>query len=263
MKLATYIIGIIALITIVVGIAMSGALKERSTIPDYVASHGLDERAQAVGQADARLSRQLSSRLGLGDSREPEIDLTNPTEADVRFLMEMFRGKEAAARHSAARALISAQEPRAVGLLARAAGGADEEAYYCAGAFEILRFKTKEQAAELMIDLLEDTESPVREGCRSEMQQKLKFIGGEAPEVLGALVSSASVRVRRFTLKQLPPSGDGELRETIRTLTQDRDPAVAALARKWLAQAIPTQQPASSDEVKVPIEHARDSSHHG
>jgi HEAT repeat protein len=241
MRASTYIIGLAALGIVAAGIGVARVLREREVVPEYVAARGLEQPVQAVGAADARLTEQVSGRLGLSRPKEPEIDLSNPTEADIRFLIETFDGKEPGGRRSAARALVAIQEPRAVGLLVRAGGTPEERAYYCAGALEILRFKTREQAAGLMIDVLEDTSASIEPSCRSEIQQKLKFIGGETPEVLGVLLDSDRPRVRRFALAHLSPSGDGETRRRVEALKSDRDAGVAELARRWLS-IIPPQQ---------------------
>ncbi len=216
-------------------VLLHGMLKTPSA--EFVSSRGLHQPALTMGAADARLSTQIFTRLGLQRPDEPEIDLERPTESDLRFLMDTLGSHDAAARKSAARALTVILEPRAVGLLARAPGTIEERSFFCAGALEILRFATRDQSAALMIDVLMDTERPPTETCRLELEAKLTFIGGETSELLPGMLDSLSPRVRRYALQHLPPSSDAEMIARVRALQNGHDLEQTRLAIAWLLRS--------------------------
>jgi hypothetical protein len=209
----------------------------RQPVVETLAEEGLGESADKVGTADAKLTDKVVETLGFRSKPEPEIDLRNPKEADIVFLLETFRGGEPRARASAARALVEISEPRAVGLLLRATGTAAEVEFFCAGAFEILRQQTRDSAATLMLDVIEDREHGANQACLAELGQRFEQIGGITAEQLPELLQHSSVRVRRYGLAHLPTESTPETRAAVETLSRDLDGQSAELARAWLVRA--------------------------
>ncbi len=223
-------------LAIVLVLAYLGLRVLRPKAERVVREHGLEAPAQSLGRADQKLMDMISSHLFSGEEEEDEyIDLDHPREKDILFLMNTFREGDGGARLSAARALILIQTPRAVGLLVRAKGNPDELAFFCEGALEILRFRTREEAIGLMVDVLEDDAHPVSEVCRPQLEEKLAFLHPDDPMILRTLLDDSRVRVRVYALKHLPVVMDDDLVALIGRLAESADMRERREAQRWLA----------------------------
>ncbi len=234
MRLSSVVIGAVALLglLLVVG-ALSGVVP--SKVADVVATRDLEDDLARVGVADARLKQAIRGRLEGDREPEREIDLDNPTEEDFQFLREVFSRGERAARVSAAKVLVEIQEPRAVGMLARAGDEPGEQAFFCAAALDILRVQTRVGAAELMLEVLEDAGDPPSTVCRPLLEEKLEFISGRSYDLLPDLLGSDSARVRRYALEHLDAPPSPELVSAVENLAQHGTRQEAELAQAWLS----------------------------
>lgn len=208
----------------------------------------------ALSSRDQQLKSELLTFWKGQQSEERELDLLNPTEADLKFLLETFTHETGAGRISAARALVLVQEDRAVPLLALAKGTEDEQAFFCGAALEILRFRTRERAAELMIDLLETPQSSLSPACRETLEEKLEWIRAAAPEVVQSLLLSPLKRVQVFALTNLPRSDSPDILQSVAELSVASDPTVSAAARAWLARQGYEAIPATPGTLETPAE---------
>lgn len=205
---------------------------------DFLSPTAPDEGRAAAGlqrleTRDRSLTERVQEAL-LGEEALKELDLDAATEQDRRFLLELLRTGSTGARTSAMRALVELQEPRAVGVLSRLPGTAEDREAWCAGGLEILRNQTREGAAEGIVEVLAEPPGRVDSRCLDKLRQAFSLIGGATPEILEALLESASPRAQRFALEHWSGPASETHIERVVVLASSADGPTSSLADAWL-----------------------------
>lgn len=201
---------------------------------DLLAEHGQGMISQALRERELALKQQLVRSFGWSATEE-ELDLANPSEKDLRFLLETFAQGDAAARLSAARALVVLQEPRAVLPFLVTPGTGEERAFFCGAALEILRFRDRVTTVTLLAQALEQETDQLEPSCREELKAKLAWLQPFDVDVLQALLTHSVPGLQLFGLKHIMAEPPEELLQTIAELTQSRELAVGKAASAWMS----------------------------
>lgn len=244
------VLGLVAALAIPVGVVIYQAMGAAGArVGSFLTDHDLEGAAGQVRQADEHLTAMVREKLGQSDEIDREIDLLNPTEADLRFLLDLLKDGTDPQRASAARALVTIGDPRSVRPLLRATTTSDDPAFFCLASQQILRHQTRAGAAEWILDAVLDPELPMTEACRQELADKLAVIDAGADEVLVELLFSERPRVQEHALRALRPGAGGvEAQRRAEELSQSGQAGVAGAAKAWLggvdhepSQTAPTQ----------------------
>lgn len=230
-----------AMAAIALGLAVPiavGIYKTMETAGDrvgsFIAGHDLGGAAGQIREADVNLTEMVRRELGQHVGLEREIDFLNPTEEDVRFLLDMLRDGEENQRQSSARALVEISDPRFVRSLLRASTSSSVPQFYCVAAQEILRHQTRSGAAEWILDSTEDPSLELGAACTAELQTRLTQLDVGDEAVLGELLFSERPRVLAYALRSLPSrAGGSEVARRVEALREHSDPAIAGAARRW------------------------------
>lgn len=210
-----------------------GMLLFTETGRGFLEQHGQGVVSEALRTRELALKQELGRTLGW-NATEEELDLANPSEKDVRFLLETFGNGEEKARPSAARALVVLQEPRAVLPLLVKAGTPEERSFYCSAALEILRFRDRPTTVSLLVQALELETARLEPACREELRSKLVWLQPFDADVLQALITHNAPALQQFALKNMLTEPPEELVQSIADLTQSRTQEVAKAAKQWM-----------------------------
>ena len=178
---------------------------------------GLEEFA-GLRELDAKTRSHLEDlgvRFGSNESREPTLNLENPTEADFAFLDGILRSNDEKAKISAAKVLRDIGAARSVGPLVAAATGVDEkqDLFFAQAALTILADKPPEVVRGSLIPAYVHNEKELSAELREGFLHTLKNAGAfDAAFLREAAVGDRDPAVRRFALEQLaadkrPPLG--------------------------------------------------------
>lgn len=209
-------------------------------VGSMMVENGLDDHAHRLKDADSDISAMVARELGEKSVVEGEIDFANPTAEDVRFLLGLLSTGNPEQRRSAARGLSEIGDPRFVRpLLINADEGGNPEAeplFYCLAALEILRFRTRAEAAEWLLDTLEDTSLEIAPACRQELGDKLSLIGVDDPDVLRELLMSERPRVVLYALERMPKGTGPDTMAAVEALRLSPNEAVRNGAEAWISE---------------------------
>lgn len=178
-------------------------------------------------QAMSRL-RDLGVKFADRESREPTLDLENPSEADFRFLEGVLQSNDPNARVSAAKVLRDIGSARSIEPLIAAVRGIDQIDYFMLEcALTIVNRSTNDARIAALVPSWEKHRASLPEDARDALRLKMRDVGALDPAWLRTTaISHRDPLFRRFAVRELaaldePPKGvlaaalsdaDGEVR---------------------------------------------------